>query len=87
MDNWGVPVILTTSSNVTVIPIVEPKVKISFSSGDETVVTLGIIPSIIIALLALNEDDVPGIGRFRLALLPAISIIVPLFRYKAESLA
>ena len=68
------------------MPTVVAKVNVPFSSGEETLVIAGTIPSIIIALFALNEDAVPGTGRLRLALLPAMSSIVPLFKDSPVSL-
>ena len=39
--------------------------------------------SIIIALLALNDPDVPGTGSIKFATLPAKSVIVPPFKPNA----
>ena len=40
-----------------------------------------------VALFALKDDELPGIGSVRLALFPEGSIIVPLLSTNAESLA
>ena len=56
-------------------------------SGDDTLSTVGTIPSIIIALFTLKDEGLPGIGSVRLASLPEGSIIVPLLNTNAESLA
>ena len=87
MVNCGVPVTATTSLKVIVIPAVLPNINIPSLSGDETLSTVGTIPSTIMALFALKDVGLPGIGRVRLALFPEGSIIVPLLSANAESLA
>ena len=44
-----------------------------------TLVTVDFVVSITIALLAAKEPEAPGVGRVRVAALPAASLIVPLF--------
>ena len=46
---------------------------------EETLSTVGAIPSITIALFAPREPDAPGDGRVRVTLLDALSLMVPLF--------
>ena len=41
--------------------------------------TVDFVVSITIALLAAKEPEAPGVGRVRVAALPAASLIVPLF--------
>jgi hypothetical protein len=53
---------------------------------DVTLVTVGIIPSITIALLAPREFAAPGEAKVKVALFPAASLIAPPFRDKAEVL-
>ena len=50
----------------------------------DEIVTVGRMPSMMIALFALREFVAPGVNKVKVALLPEPSLIVPPLRARAE---
>ena len=84
MVNLGVPVTATLSEKLTAIPSVSPILYVpSNKFEDIELITVGITPSITIALLALSDPDALGAGSVKTALFPDKSLIIPPFSDKA----
>ena len=74
---------MTVSLNVIAMANVSPILYIPSVLDEETVYTIGAIPSITNALLAPNDPVDPGVCKVKSATFPAASVIVPLFKAKA----
>jgi hypothetical protein len=76
----GEPATATASENVTWIDTGALIAYVPLGVAELTLVTVGSVVSMTMFLLAPSEAGAPGDGKVSVALLPAASLIVPLFR-------
>ena len=75
---------LTDSEKATSILMESPTVYVPLDVDDVTPLIVGRTASIINELFAASEPEAPGDARVSVASLPAASLIVPLFKARAE---
>ena len=83
----GVPPVVTTltaSEKATEMEMESPALYVPSAVEEVTPLIVGATPSITRALLLAKEPEAPGDARVRVALLPALSLMVPLFSERAD---
>ena len=80
------PLNRVTVEPASAVPVIVGVESLAEEEVDNDVGALGAAVSIINALFAPKEPDVPGVAKVRVASLPAASFIVPPFNTSAEVL-